>query len=177
MNKNKRCLHFLSLLFFCIACNYNSDPEKQSAAYSLLKGTYSYDADFLKKHTRKIIELKSEDGNAKILLSADYQGRVMTSTAEGDSGTSYGWINYDLLESGEKKKQFNPVGGEERFWIGPEGGQYSIYFNAGDSFTINNWQVPSIIDTITYDVIEANSKQAVFSKREIGRASCRERVW
>ena len=111
--------------------------------------------------------MKSEDGNAKILLSADYQGRVMTSTAEGDSGTSYGWLNYDLLASGEKKKQFNPVGGEERFWMGPEGGQYSIYFNAGDSFTINNWQVPSIIDTITYDVIEANSKQAVFSKRAL----------
>ena len=136
MNNYIKCFSFLSLLFFCIACNNNSDPEKQSATDSLLKGDYAYDANFLKKHTRKIIELNSEDGNAKVLLSADYQGRVMTSTAEGDSGTSYGWINYDLLASGEKKKQFNPIGGEERFWMGPEGGQYSIYFNAGGSFTI-----------------------------------------
>ena len=165
MNNNSKSFHFLTLLFFCIACNNKSDPEKQPATGSLIKGTYAYDAEFLKKHTRQIIELKSKDGNAKVLLSADYQGRVMTSTAKGDSGTSYGWLNYDLLASGEKKKQFNPVGGEERFWIGPEGGQYSIYFQSNDSFTINNWQVPAIIDTITYDVIQADQKQAVYSKR------------
>ena len=165
MNNKVKCFFFLTLLFFCIACNNNGDTKKQLATDSLIKGTYAYDANFLKKHTGKIIELKSEEGNAKVLLSADYQGRVMTSTATGDSGTSYGWINYDLIASREKKKQFNPVGGEERFWMGPEGGQYSIYFKGKDSFAINNWQVPAIIDTITYDVIEANSKQAVFSKR------------
>src|SRR6185437_3034151 len=126
------------------------------------KGSYGYDIAFLKKYSSGLVELQNE--NMKVLLSADYQGRVMTSTAAGDSGSSFGWINYGLISSGEKKKQFNPVGGEERFWMGPEGGQYSIYFKGGDSFSIANWQVPGIIDTVPYDVVQADNSHAVFSK-------------
>jgi hypothetical protein len=156
----------LGLLFFCIACNNNSDQHQTATDSSTnARGSYAYDVEFLKKHTQRTVELRNEEGNAKILLSADYQGRVMTSTATGDSGTSYGWINYNLIASGERKKQFNAVGGEERFWIGPEGGQYSIYFKAGDSFNIAHWQVPPIIDTVSYDVKQSDKTQAVFTKK------------
>lgn len=165
--KNKRkCFYLLPALFICFACNNNNEQE-QSTTDSLSNGTYAYDAEFLKKNTRNVIELENAEGNAKILLSADYQGRVMTSTATGDTGTSYGWINYDLVASHEKKKQFNAVGGEERFWMGPEGGQYSIYFKAGDSFNIAHWQVPPIIDTITYDVKQTDKSQALFTKKTL----------
>ena len=157
------------LIILSLSCNNKktdtsktTTPAKDSAA---IKGSYAYDADFLKKYTEHVIELQDEKGIAKVLLSADYQGRVMTTTATGDSGAAFGWINYDLIASGEKKKQFNPVGGEERFWIGPEGGQYSIYFQPGDSFTIKNWQVPPVIDTTTYDVLRTNKSQVVFSKK------------
>jgi hypothetical protein len=166
MNKNKLLFPFLPALLLIIACNNNTMKETQTTvADSLPKGTYAYDAEFLKRHTTEIIELQNEEGNAKVLLSADYQGRVMTSTAEGDSGASYGWINYDLLSSGQKSKQFNPVGGEERFWMGPEGGQYSIYFKEKDSFAFANWQVPPIIDTISYEVSQRNKSSVVFSKK------------
>ena len=77
------------------------------------KGTYGYDLQFLQKH-KKPVELKN--GNARVLISPEYQGRVMTSTSNGDTGKSYGWINHDLIASGEIKKHINPVGGEERFW-------------------------------------------------------------
>jgi len=127
------------------------------------KDSYGYDAAFVKQHAQHVLEL--EDGNAKVLLCADYQGRVFTSTASGDSGTSYGWLNYALLSSGEKKQQFNPVGGEERFWLGPEGGQYSIYFKKGDPFDYPHWQVPAVIDTIAYDIVEHNNTSATFSKK------------
>jgi hypothetical protein len=73
-------------------------------------------------------------------------------------------VNYELIGAPNKKQQFNPVGGEERFWMGPEGGQYSIYFKHGDSFNIKFWQVPAIIDTVTYDVVQADNSKAVFSK-------------
>jgi hypothetical protein len=155
--------YFYVLVLFCAACN--NSYQKKSVTDSSVNGTYAYDAAFLKKYSQKLIELENEEGNAKILLSADYQGRVMTSTATGDSGTSYGWINYNLIASGEKKKQFNAVGGEERFWMGPEGGQYSIYFKAGDSFNIAHWQVPPIIDTVSYDVKQSDKTQAVFTKK------------
>jgi hypothetical protein len=165
MNKYKISIPFLYLVVVCFSCNNSNHQTQPSSTDSNRKGSYVYDFDFIKKYTKKIIELSDEGGNAKILLSPDYQGRVLTSTATGDSGTSFGWINYDLIASGKKRKQFNPAGGEERFWIGPEGGQYSFYFKAGDSFNINHWQVPSIIDTIDYDVIQADKKQALFSQK------------
>ncbi|RYY12574.1 MAG: hypothetical protein EOO04_33395, partial [Chitinophagaceae bacterium] len=162
-------------ILFSVACN---DPVENGSAEDRSpsarsdsgeskpnKGSYAYDAAFLKKNTSKSLELTDAGGNSKVLLSADYQGRVMTSTAGGNKGTSYGWLNYDLIASPEKKKQFNPVGGEERFWLGPEGGQYSIYFKGKDSFTFPNWQVPAIIDTVTYDVVNADALSATFKKK------------
>ncbi|MEP6951080.1 MAG: DUF6786 family protein [Ginsengibacter sp.] len=157
------------LLLSAVACNVksnkNNDVKETVADTVFTKGSYGYDAAFLKKHTAHVVELYNE--NAKVLLSADYQGRVMTSTASGDSGISYGWINYDLISSGTKKKQFNPFGGEERFWPGPEGGQYSLYFKKGDSFNIAHWQVPAFVDTEMYDIVQSDKSSATFSKDAI----------
>jgi hypothetical protein len=153
---------FCFLLFILTACNNNNQNKMQTTNDSTFeKGSYGYDAAFIKKHANNVIELK--DGDAKVLLCADYQGRVFTSTAAGDGGASFGWINYNLLASGEKKKQFNPVGGEERFWIGPEGGQYSIYFKHADSFNFAHWQVPVSIDTVAYRVDQSDKTSATFS--------------
>jgi len=132
---------------------------------TLSEGTYSFDAAFLLKHTSNVIELNDAAGQAKVLISADYQGRVMTSSSSGDDGSSYGWINYSLIASGETKEQFNPVGGEERFWLGPEGGQYSLYFHQGDSFLIKNWQVPAMMDTEPFEVVQSSPSSATFSKK------------
>ncbi|MEP7252333.1 MAG: DUF6786 family protein [Ginsengibacter sp.] len=159
---NSRKIAFaLSVLTLATGCASQNDEKKNTS--ELPKGSYGYDAAFLGKHSKDIIQL--QDGDAKVLLSPDYQGRVMTSTASGDSGISYGWINYDLISSGEKKQQFNPVGGEERFWLGPEGGQYALYFKKGDSFNINSWQVPPLIDTEKFEVIQSDSTSATFSKK------------
>jgi hypothetical protein len=162
----------LTLIVLSIGCNDADKSESpgvksDSADSGPTKGSYAYDVDFLKKNTAKTLELKDPGGNARVLLSADYQGRVMTSSAKGEGGTSYGWLNYNLIASSQKKKQFNPVGGEERFWLGPEGGQYSIYFKGKDSFAFGNWQVPAIIDTVTYDVVNANEQSATFKKTAI----------
>lgn len=46
----------------------------------------------------------------------------MTSSSEGEAGLSYGWINHDLIRSGEIMKGINPVGGKERFGLGSKGG-------------------------------------------------------
>src|SRR5687767_7868721 len=152
------------------ACNNNDEASENGSVVDSMHvaGQYGYDAAFLKKHNRNVIELQSNDGRSKVLVSADYQGRVMTSTANGDSGTSFGWINYALIESGKFKQQFNPVGGEERFWLGPEGGQYALYFKKGDSFAINHWQVPALIDTVAYEYQAApENKNVSFTKKAV----------
>lgn len=48
---------------------------------------YEEDVAFLRKHTR-VIELKLDD--AAVAIAPAYQGRVMTSTATGNSGYGFG---------------------------------------------------------------------------------------
>jgi hypothetical protein len=148
---------FIVLSVLVLACK----PERKNVLPE--KGSYQYDLNFLYHNTKGALELSDSSGNARILLSAEYQGRVFTSTAAGDSGTSYGWLNYDLIASKKKRAHFNPVGGEERFWLGPEGGQFSLYFHAGDSFSISNWKVPAAIDTESYRLMRSSKTQAIFS--------------
>src|SRR5258706_8229570 len=143
IKKSISSIYWFILFTVLFACNENKvslKPTHKEEDHG--KGIYAYDAAFLRKNLSNVIELQDSSGDSKLLLSADYQGRVMTTTAAGDNGTSFGWLNYDLIASKQKKSQFNPVGGEERFWIGPEGGQFSIYFKKGDSFNISHWQVP-----------------------------------
>lgn len=161
-------LYIPAIALALFACSCGNQPAKDgstadtTASTSFEKGTYGYDAAFVKKHNSKVLELVN--GQSKVLLSADYQGRVMTSSALGDSGTSYGWLNYDLIGSGKPVEHFNAYGGEERFWLGPEGGQYALYFKKGDSFNVKHWQVPALIDTNPYKVVSSDASQATFSK-------------
>lgn len=127
-------------------------------------GSYGYDAAFLQAHGIEFLELQSPDGEAKVMVVPSLQGRVMTSTAGGDEGNSFGWINYRFLEAGEWNTQFNPVGGEERFWIGPEGGAFSYYFKPGAEQVYENWVVPPVIDTDSYHIEEQTADRVRFSK-------------
>jgi hypothetical protein len=156
----------IAVTWLLSACNDNGQMKKSQAPDDRpAKGTYAYDLEVMKKNASQVIELTDSSGQSKVLLCGDFQGRVMTSTAAGDSGSSFGWINYELVSSRQKKQNFNPYGGEERFWMGPEGGQYSLYFKKGDSFNLNHWQVPAIIDTVEYQLLHSNRTQAEFFKQ------------
>ncbi|OFY52752.1 MAG: hypothetical protein A2X22_07545 [Bacteroidetes bacterium GWF2_49_14] len=124
-------------------------------------GSFGHDLDFLNKYQKTVV-LERDD--AMVALVPAYQGRVMTSSSAGMGGMSYGWINYKLIEAGHKVAHFNNYGGEERLWLGPEGGQFSIYFAPGVPFTFENWQVPAPIDSDSFDLISANDTLAVFQK-------------
>ncbi|MFH1371020.1 MAG: DUF6786 family protein [Planctomycetota bacterium] len=125
---------------------------------------FSEDLDFLRKHT-EVIVLTEAAGRAQLAVAPGYQGRVMTSTARGEGGLSFGWINRELIASGEKRPHINAYGGEERMWIGPEGGQFSVYFPKGSSFDFEHWQVPAVIDTEPFEVISQSGDKAVFRKK------------
>jgi hypothetical protein len=133
--------------------------KKPESMEKYKKGTYGYDVNLLRKHANPV-ELKN--GDSRLILSMKYQGRVMTSSSNGYKGKSYGWINHDLIESGEVLEQFNPVGGEERFWLGPEGGQFSLFFKPGSSFNFENWSTPACIDTEPFINYVATDSAAVF---------------
>ncbi|MFA7174900.1 MAG: DUF6786 family protein [Kiritimatiellia bacterium] len=134
------------------------------------KRTFGYDAGFLKEHTDAVVLKK---GNSAIVVVPEYQGRVMTATAQGDDGASSGWINYDVVKQGvlapEKAKDkleehMYAFGGEERFWMGPEGGQYSIFFAPGKKFEFADWFTPDPIDNEPWDISTVREDSMGFIK-------------
>ena len=123
----------------------------------------SFDGDvaFLKSHT-DIIVLSDKKGEAKVAIAPAWQGRVMTSTAGGNNGISFGWINHDFIAAGKIVPHMNAFGGEDRFWMGPEGGQFSIFFAKGAKFEFANWFAPATFDTLPFNVLKQAPDRAVF---------------
>jgi hypothetical protein len=171
MKTRKRKLFFILLGLTLIAlsdCNTEKKQPKNETSMAgkskYLPGTFGFDHELL-KDTQDIILLSSDDRNSQILLSSDYQGRVMTSTLDGPEGYSMGWINHELIQSGEIQEHINAFGGEDRFWLGPEGGQFSLFFNPGVPFDFENWHTPEEIDTEPFDLVSTNNTSARFKKQ------------
>lgn len=131
-------------------------------------GEFADDVSFMRQHT-EILLLK--DGQTAVAIAPAYQGRVMTSTYDAQSGPSFGWINRPVIEDGvlsgaeaEGKLQahIHIFGGEERFWLGPEGGQFALFFKPGDDFEFSDWKTPAAIDTEPFEVVESTPTRAVF---------------
>ena len=55
-------------------------------------GSFADDVAFLRQHT-EVLELVSEDGQARVAVAPSYQARVMTSTEGGPSGKSHGYVH------------------------------------------------------------------------------------
>jgi len=110
------------------------------------------DVAFLKAHTRSVI-LTGQDGLAQVAVNPDLQGRIMTSTTGGPNGFSFGWINREFIASGQNNLHMNAFGGEDRFWLGPEGGQFSIFFKKDDPFDLEHWFTPPPINEGAYDIV------------------------
>lgn len=165
MNKPSFIKRFLCAVCICsfFSCAENQKSHSQPASISGVPGTFGYDKSFLRHHQPDVIELAHPDG-AAILIAPALQGRVMTSTAAGDSGVSFGWINHELIASGQNMPHFHPFGGEERFWLGPEGGKFSVYFRKGTDFIFENWFVPKQLDTEPFQLLSADKDEAVFEK-------------
>jgi hypothetical protein len=159
---------YLILVCMMVAGSCTSDENKKpqdlgNNVSKFMKGTFAYDVDFLKKHHTDIVVL-GDNQSAQVVIAPAYQGRVMTSSAGGSKGMSFGWINHDLIASGKRTEHMNAFGGEERFWLGPEGGQFSIYFKEGVEFKFENWFVPKEIDTEPFDLVSATKDEAQFRR-------------
>lgn len=148
-----------SILMLFFSCTSSPKMEEQE------KTPYERDVEFFSKHLQ-FIELQAPDNNeSRILVVPAYQARVMTSTGGGAPGKSYGWINYKHIESKQILPHMNAFGGEERIWLAPEGGQFSIFFKPGDPFDFEHWQTPPLIDTATFELESNTPSQATFRKR------------
>jgi hypothetical protein len=58
----------------------------------------------------------------------------------------------------------NAYGGENRIWLGPEGGPYSLFFPKGFVMDFANWKIPSPFDTEPWELVSATDTSAFMKK-------------
>jgi uncharacterized protein DUF6786 len=125
--------------------------------------TFAEELAFLARHV-ETLEL-ADGAGARVALVPAYQGRVMTSTAGGAGGLAHGWVNHALVASRAFVPHINAFGGEDRLWLGPEGGQFSLFFAPGAPFELAHWQTPAPLDSEPFELVEAGRERARFRKR------------
>jgi hypothetical protein len=126
-------------------------------------GRFASDLAFLKEHVE--IVLLTDPAGAQVAVAPQYQGRVMTSTTGGSDAPSFGWLGRAAIASRTRAPHMNVFGGEDRFWLGPEGGQYALYFKPGDPFDLAHWQVPEPIDWGTWEIVSRSATSVRFRRR------------
>ncbi|WP_158856412.1 DUF6786 family protein [Lunatibacter salilacus] len=153
--------YHLFLILFIGLFSCQSTHEEAQNGQEFKKGTFGFDLEFLDDYDSLVV---LGSGDAMLIISPAFQGKVFTSTASRLEGQSFGWINYDAISSQKTAPHINAYGGEDRFWLGPEGGQYSIYFEPGSEMVFDNWQTPASIDIEPWTLVSSSEMSAQLSK-------------
>lgn len=146
-----------------IALGAGCSPKKQTDMETYEKGTFGYDLHYLQAKDSLVV-LSDEAGEAQVIVSPGYQAKVFTSTVSGLKGRSLGYLNYKALEATEINPHMNGYGGENRFWLGPEGGRYSVYFEPGAEQVYDNWHTPKATDIEPWEVVSRAAREVALRK-------------
>jgi hypothetical protein len=130
-----------------------------SAACSCRLSPFEKDLAFLRKYDDSVVVLSR--GSSRVIVSPKYQAKVFTSTP-GD-GSSFGWINYKAFDA-EPDPHMNAYGGENRIWLGPEGGPFSLFFARGFEMSFANWKIPAAFDTESWELLSSSDTMASLRK-------------
>jgi hypothetical protein len=149
-----------------LACAKAQSPAAPSSASpnATMSPTFADDVAFLRRHGKgaDFLVLESKAG-ARVLVSPKYQARVMTSAVAADA-PSLGWVNRAFIEGGKTGTAFDNYGGEDRFWLGPEGGQFALYFAQGKPFVFSEWQTPHALQEGAWSVTESSKTSVTMTR-------------
>ncbi|PKQ44473.1 DUF6786 family protein [Confluentibacter flavum] len=158
MRINKHII--LVVITTLISCVQQVKNEQKMDELIYKEGSLGYDLKFLQKRDKELVVLKID--SSQVVISPKFQGKVFTSTASGLNGKSFGWINYKAFD--EKDDHMNAYGGENRFWLGPEGSAFSLFFKPGDKMNFDNWKTPPPIDSEYWKVTDINEISVTMEK-------------
>jgi hypothetical protein len=161
MNTTKFFL-LLTVVFAVSAC-HTKPPQQQPFESQYPKGSFGYDLDFLRRND-SVVVLNSANGSGQIIVSPKYQAKVFTSTADGVNGKSFGWINYKTFSQASIDPHMNAYGGEDRLWLGPEGGKFSIFFRPRNEMVFAHWHTPTAFDFENWTLTAKSDKKVSLSK-------------
>jgi uncharacterized protein DUF6786 len=108
----------------------------------------------LEKAGRKTYVLSGRDAQRKVLVCPELAGRVMGTSWAGENGPFGGFIDEQAFREGMKDIWDN-WGGEERYWLGPEGGQFGLMFR-DQCACFENYHVQEGFNRTPYEVIEVS---------------------
>jgi hypothetical protein len=151
----------LSCAIVSAACKPSLEPQVAPTPSATTR--FGEDLAFLRKHTQ-VVMLGDESQPAQLIVAPEYQGRVMTSTARGAAGPSFGFIHREFIAQHVRVPHMNVFGGEDRFWLGPEGGPYALYFAKDAPFDLAHWQVPEALDWGAWPVSGQTRDEVRFEK-------------
>lgn len=141
--------------------NQSSDKKDTAQTADYAKESFGYDLSFLKKYDSGLVVLGN--GDAQVIVSPKYQAKVFTSTAEGVNGKSFGWVHYKAFD-GPLDAHMNGYGGENRLWLGPEGGVFSLFFPKDAKMEFTNWKTPAAYDNEAWELTVHNENSAHLQK-------------
>lgn len=95
-----------------------------------------------------------------MLLGPELVGRVMCSTFDRNRGLANAWINKSAIQRGKVDPVFNNFGGEERFWLAPEGGPFGLEFGKKES-RFENYSVQPAMNTAEYRVLAKDDRSVL----------------
>jgi len=149
----------VAFVFGCTPVDRPAETAKSSPP--MTHPTFDDEVAFLKRWSP--VTVLVSDSGGRVAVSPALQGRVMTS-AVAAGGASLGWVNHPFLEAGKTGTQFDNFGGEDRFWLGPEGGQFGLYFPQGAGYTFGAWQTPPALNEGPWAVGQATDKSLVLTR-------------
>jgi hypothetical protein len=158
ISRTRSAAHVLAVVLVTVLPGRGAAQRQAAAA-----APFAADLEFLKQHTELVV--LSDASGAQVAVAPAYQGRVMTSTTGGPNAPSFGWIGRAAIAARARQPHMNVFGGEDRFWLGPEGGQFALYFEPGAPFDFEHWEVPEPIDWGAWEVASQSPASVHFRKR------------
>lgn len=96
--------------------------------------------------------LTGRNNQSVVLVAPNLAGRVMATSFDGEQGEINGFVDARAFKEGMRDIWDN-WGGEERYWLGPEGGQFGLMFQ-GKKNCFANYSVPPGFNKQEYIVTE-----------------------
>lgn len=151
----------LAVVTLCACADTVPPPVPPSSAPVRASVSFDDDVAFMRAHAP--VEVLASASGGVVAVSARWQGRVMTSAVE-PRGASLGFVHRAFIEGGKTGTAFDNYGGEDRFWLGPEGGQFGLYFPPGAPFNIATWQTPHAMQEGEWEVRSRDASHVTFAK-------------
>ncbi len=108
---------------------------------------------FPQQHLQNVVVLQSSQDSSRVVVTGDYQARVMTSTAGGNAGKSFGWRSTTTSSHRASSAliSMHSAAKNGSGWA-RKADNILFFFPPGKPFDFDNWQTPGLIDTAHYAV-------------------------